>query len=311
MATTLSETIRRDLSDRILSDLGPPAALSLPALSRHYGVSFTPVREALRDLIAEGVLLRRGNGRVGVNPRPRKGRRAAPGPADGPGPAEPLEKTVAREVIARSLRGDSGYLREEAAASRFGVGRTAIRQAFGRLAGQGLMEHVPRCGWRVRAFDAADLAAYLQVREAMELKALELARPHLDPAELRRMLAANADDGRPPHLDNALHRDLVAKAGNPYLRDFFDRHGAYYTTLFDYAAPETHVVEEMARQHRAILRALIARDWPRARRALARHIRAQRPVVEELLRRLGRSEHADLDSPTPTPPTPRKEDAAR
>ena len=50
---------------------------------------------------------------------------------------------------------------------------------------------------------------------------------------------------------------------------------------------ETRVVAAMARQHRTILRALIAQDWTRARRELTRHIRAQRPIVRELLQRIG------------------------
>jgi DNA-binding GntR family transcriptional regulator len=149
---------------------------------------------------------------------------------------------------------------------------------------------VPRCGWRVRTFDEADMAAYLEVREVLENKALSLARPHLVDADLRRMLAGNASSKGGPRLDNSLHRYLVDKSGNDYLRDFFNRHGAYYTSLLDFAAPETHVVAAMARQHRKILRALLAQDWPHARRELARHIRAQRPIVGDLLKRIGRKE---------------------
>jgi DNA-binding GntR family transcriptional regulator len=192
-------------------------------------------------------------------------------------------------VIAKSLRREADYLREAATAVRFSVGRTALRQALGRLAGRGLVVHVPRCGWRVRPFDEADLDAYLEVREVMELKALELARHRLVADDLKRMLAANAPNGRTTRLDNRLHRYLVEKAENGYIRDFFDRHAAYYTTLFDFAAPETHVVAAMARQHRFILCALIDRDWSRARKALARHIRDQRPVVKELMRQLGQT----------------------
>jgi DNA-binding GntR family transcriptional regulator len=178
-------------------------------------------------------------------------------------------------------------VREEATALRYGLGRTAIRQALARLAGRGLVVHVPRCGWRVRPFDLADLEEYLEVREVLELKALDLARPHLVTADLRRMLLGNAPRaGRKARLDNNLHRYLVDKAGNAYISDFFNRHGAYYTTIFDFAAPETRVVVEMARQHRSILRALIDRDWPRARQALSQHIRGQRPIVKELMLRL-------------------------
>jgi DNA-binding GntR family transcriptional regulator len=39
----------------------------------------------------------------------------------------------------------------------------------------------------------------------------------------------------------------------------------------------------MARQHRQILRALIRRDWLRARKALSDHIRSQDAVLTKLL----------------------------
>jgi DNA-binding GntR family transcriptional regulator len=294
MSATISQYIERDLAGRIGTNQDLPAQLTLHSLSRHYGVSPTPVREAIRRLLADGVLVRQGNGRLDVN---RAGRGFGGGVCHGdageqkpPRRALDLASDLEAEVIRKSLRGEGDYLREEATAERFGVGRTAIRQAFLQLAGRGLIVHVPRCGWRVRTFDEADMAAYLEVREVLENKALSLARPHLIDADLRRMLAGNASRKGGPRLDNSLHRYLVEKSGNDYLRDFFNRHGAYYTSLLDFAAPETHVVAAMARQHRKILRALLAQDWPQARRELARHIRAQRPIVGDLLKRIGRKE---------------------
>jgi len=44
-------------------------------------------------------------------------------------------------------------------------------------------------------------------------------------------------------------------------------------------------VARMARQHRNILRALIARDWTQARKALSEHIRSQQEVVGSLMNR--------------------------
>jgi DNA-binding GntR family transcriptional regulator len=294
MSATISQYIERDLAGRIGTNQDLPAQLTLHSLSRHYGVSPTPVREAIRRLLADGVLVRQGNGRLDVN---RAGRGFGGGVCHGdageqkpPRRALDLASDLEAEVIRKSLRGEGDYLREEATAERFGVGRTAIRQAFLQLAGRGLIVHVPRCGWRVRTFDEADMAAYLEVREVLENKALSLARPHLIDADLRRILAGNASRKGGPRLDNSLHRYLVEKSGNDYLRDFFNRHGAYYTSLLDFAAPETHVVAAMARQHRKILRALLAQDWPQARRELARHIRAQRPIVGDLLKRIGRKE---------------------
>ena len=212
--------------------------------------------------------------------------------AELPSRSRALEESLAEEVIRGSLRGGTGYVREEATAQRFGVGRTAIRQAFNRLAGRGLIVHVPRCGWRVRTFDGADLRAYLVVRESLELKALDLARPKLVADDLRRMLEGNVADPRAPRIDNDVHCYLVDVSGNVYIRDFFERHGGYYTALFDFAAPEAHVVTEMAAQHRTILRALLDGDWTAARTAMASHIRAQEPIVMELMERIARTQHA-------------------
>ena len=294
MSATISQYIEGDLAGRIESDEVRSLSLTLHSLSRHYGVSSTPVREAVRRLLADGVLIRRGNGRLEVNranrrPTRREARHVAVEPTP-PRRAHDLETELADEVIRKSLKGEGDYLREEATAERFGVGRTAIRQAFLQLAGRGLIVHVPRCGWRVRTFDEADMAAYLEVREVLEKKALTLARPNLIEADLRRMLDGNTSRTVNPRIDNLLHAYLVEKSGNAYLREFFDHHGAYYTSLLNFAAPETHVVAAMARQHRKILRALLARNWPRARRELTRHIRAERPIVRDLLQRIGRHE---------------------
>ena len=100
------------------------------------------------------------------------------------------------------------------------------------------------------------------------------------------MLDANreGDPDQTPALDNRLHEYLVEKSGNRYIRAFFGQHvAAYYTMLFEHAAPKGQVVAQMAAQHRLILDALIAGNWVRAAEALATHIRAQAPVLTQLL----------------------------
>jgi DNA-binding GntR family transcriptional regulator len=294
LPATITEFIERDLTGLIGQNDKLPEPLTLQSLAQHYSVSLTPVREAIRRLLSDGLLVRQGNGRLILNRQFQRTVQGQHPPGHGelapPRQAHELEARLAAEVIRRGLSGQADYLREEATAERLGVGRTAIRQVFLQLAGRGLLVHVPRCGWRVRAFDQADLDAYLDVREVLENRALTLARPHLIEADLRRMLAANAAGTYGAHLDNYLHRYLVEKSGNSYLREFFDHHGKYYTSLFDFAAPQTHVVAAMARQHRQILHALLAKDWTRARRELTRHIRAQRPIVRDLLQRVVRPE---------------------
>src|SRR5262249_39044701 len=140
---------------------------------------------------------------------------------------EEIEQALLQDILRTSLSGQEEYLREEATAERFGIGRTLVRQVLGRLAGKGLIEHLPNRGWLVRRYDEAEMIAYLQVRESLELKALDLARRKLVKADIKRMLAGNRperdnDTGR---LDNNLHRYIIDKADNRFIRDFFERNG--------------------------------------------------------------------------------------
>jgi len=282
----LATYIQEDLRLRIHSAGGPPCKLTLAGLAAHYEVSLTPARVAVGKLIAEGLIRKRPNGRLEV--APQKAGRAAPRPriVRPPRTAGDWDRVLVTEVMLASLRADAAYLREQALACKYDVGRSVIRQALGRLAGSGLIEHVPRCGWLVHPIREDDLTAYLEVREVLELKALDLARPHLIRHDLEQMLKGNPlpAEGDSPRLDNRLHRYLIEKSGNRYIQSFFGQYTAsYYTAVFDHAAPESHVVAKMAAQHRQILGALISKNWAAARRALAQHIRAQCPILSNFL----------------------------
>lgn len=280
----LSERIYEDLCSRIEAGEGPPCKLTFSALSKHYGVSLTPVRTAVKQLVSEGFLVTLDNGRLQVsdNPPQRDGANrlvSADPPAD-------HEAVIRSDLIRLSLIGDSRYMRESAMAAKYGIGRTVLRPIFSRLVGQGLLEHVPRCGWRVRKFDKNDLCDFVIVRETLELAALEQARDKLDKEVLQQLLAGNRGEEKDLQLgalNNNLHSYWINLSGNRYIIDFFDRQAVYYTTLFDFAAPEAHVVAEMAAQHCEILEALIEDQWALAKKALVRHIRNQKPIVQRLL----------------------------
>lgn len=292
---TLSNYIQEDIKSRlkrhVKHGVALPYDLTLVGLATYYDVSLTPVRVAVRTLVRQHYLRKEPNARLVVNDTALPDDGLDDDSAQLTRPPD-WKEIIQRDVMLSSLRGDSGYLREEATAARYGVSRTVVRQAFGRLVGKGFLEHVPRAGWRVRRYEEADMRAYLVVREVIELKALELARPRLVHTDLEEMVAGNPIPavGSPVRLDNRIHAYLIDKADNLYLRDFANRHGAYYMMLFEQAALEAQIVAEMAEQHRAILTALLAQDWPQSRRALADHIRAQQPVIRKLLTSLGMAE---------------------
>ncbi len=275
---TLEQRIHQDLVHRIRS--GNPGSLTLEDLGSRYQSSTRPVRAALARLVEDGLLVKLANRRLEVAPgtRPTRGWRSAP-----PAPPRDHGEVIAADLVKASLRGEELFLREEPTAARYGIGRTVLRRLFLELAGKGLLEHVARRGWRVRPFRQADLDAFLEVREVLELKALDLAKDRLERTQLESMLAGNAIDrhagGERVRLDNRIHGYLIERSGNPYLRDFFARQGAYFALFFDWEAGDRGAAREACHQHRALLRALIARDWPAARARLTEHIRHTHPVL--------------------------------
>ena len=283
----LSDYIAQDLSNRILSGVDAPPKLTLAALAARYETSLTPVRAAVEALIEKGVILKRPNGRLEANPK-KMGRGGARQAIPAPRTPQDWDRILIQEVVRASLGPKPVYLREEALARKHGVGRSVIRQMLSRFAGAGLLDHVPRRGWRVNPVSEPDMQAYITMREVLELKALDLARPRLNREDLRQMLEDNPvpQSGESARLDNRLHEYLIERSGNRYISDFFRQQVAlYYSALFDYAAPEASLVAEMAAQHRRVLEALIAGKWNQARKALSEHIHAQGPVLMKVLAR--------------------------
>jgi DNA-binding GntR family transcriptional regulator len=129
---TLAEIVFDDLAARIESKSDPPCKLTYSELSKHYQVSLTPVRTAIKQLVSDGYLVTLDNGRLQVANKPptrKAGKRKRPEvPKD-------REAIIKSDMIRLSLIGDTSYIREGAASAKYGIGRTVLRPIFSRLAG--------------------------------------------------------------------------------------------------------------------------------------------------------------------------------
>jgi DNA-binding GntR family transcriptional regulator len=276
---TWVDVISKDLANKISQGKLAQDNLTLQSLCLQYNVSITPVRKAIDILIDKGILQKDANNRIKVNAQKKKEFtefqiEASEHPSD-------LYEKVSRQLVLESLKGQAHYLRESATAKKYQTGRTVIRGIFNRLAGEGIIEHVPRCGWRLRPFNKEDLAAFLQVREVLELKALELAKEHLETNVLQEMFDRNVidKDSRKVRADNAVHNYLIKQSANRYIRDFFEHYGKYYDILFMCEDTDLPSKTLSAKQHRKILSALMKRDWKQAKKALTEHIRINHFVL--------------------------------
>ena len=188
-----------------------------------------------------------------------------------------------------SLGGEECFVREEATANRHGLTRSTLRQILQRLAGEGLLEHVPRRGWRVKPFRQEDMDAFIEVREVMELKALKLARTKLTSLEakkkLRQIKASNkiSQNGKVRvSIDNSLHKFIIGLAGNPFIDDFFQRHGKYYSILFEWEGDDKEAGIQAVKQHHRIIEALLKEDWGLAAKELSDHLHTNHPVLQKI-----------------------------
>ncbi|MCC9606106.1 GntR family transcriptional regulator [Blastopirellula sp. JC733] len=280
---SITTYIYEDLKARLSSDEELPVQLTLESLADFYEVSFSPVRSAVDQLIKQGYLEKGEDRRL--TPKATRKRSSKISDAALPAPPQDMYEVIANNLVRLSLDGEAIDLREEATAKQYGISRSALRIIFNRLAGAGLIEHIPRRGWRLRPFRQKDLQAFLEVRELLELKALELAQPHLIEDDLRKILAGNilpASENDLPKIDNTLHAYIIEKGDNVYIQDFFQRQGRYYDILFNWEELDRDAAIETVEQHQAILNALLAKDWPAARNALSYHIQNNHPVLSKI-----------------------------
>jgi DNA-binding GntR family transcriptional regulator len=126
-------------------------------------------------------------------------------------------------ILRNKLPGASQLLEEEVSAE-LGVSRTPVREALARLEAEGLIEAVPRHGYRVLPVSIDDIREIYEVLSPLESVAAELlARKKPNAAEVRALqeqvdkmaVALKADDlDAWAEADEGFHARLVDLCGN-------------------------------------------------------------------------------------------------
>ena len=284
---SLVTRIKNEVGSRLERSEDLETPLTVQGLSEHYGVSYTPVREAIGELIGVGLIRKKSNGRLEAIP-PNKRTKKSNFLTKQESEKKPVE-SITKELVEISLGGEECFVREEATASKHGLTRSTLRQILQRLAGEGLLEHVPRRGWRVKPFRQEDMDAFIEVREVMEFKALDLAKAKLFSSESQMKLRQIKENNQlakgkkdQAKIDNSIHAYLIDLAANPYINDFFNRHGRYFTILFNWEGENEKAAAEAVTQHHAIIDALLAQNWSLAKKRLSHHLHSNHPVLSNI-----------------------------
>jgi DNA-binding GntR family transcriptional regulator len=205
--------------------------------------------------------------------------------------AAPTDR-IAEQIRSRILSGELAGgvpLRQERIALEFGVSRIPVREALSRLEAEGLVRREHHRGCIVSEVSLADLEESLEIRSALEVRALRLAIPRMtqaDLAEAQRVLERYAASKTPAQWTERnleFHLALYRAAGMPRLLDMIEgliRGTARYVRVY------VSTVRGLAgphQEHQEILAACRGRDVALAAQLLEAHIEKTRTALRASL----------------------------
>jgi DNA-binding GntR family transcriptional regulator len=203
-----------------------------------------------------------------------------------PTAVERVADAVRAEILSGELPADAP-LREEAAAARYGVSRHTVRAAFQRLVAERLAVALPYRGVRVASFDRDTIVALQQLRAALEVEAVRIARQRygsdwpdaaLPPArDALERLGASADWLEAERVHADFHRALVAASGSPRIIEAHAALGSELLLFLLHVRPH-YTIESLVVEHRELLDA-VQSEGPEAVREHLEH--STRLLVED------------------------------
>lgn len=194
-----------------------------------------------------------------------------------------------RELIVDGRLEAGSRINEVHLAAQFGLSRTPLREALGRLEGEGAVYTVPRIGFFVRPLSLEEFQQIYPIRALLDPEALRLAGIPAAP-RIRELAALNAAIHQAKSaaavvpLDDRWHLELLAGCPNPVLIDLIKQF-MRRTRRYEFALMrEVENVRATTSDHERILSALRKRDLSGACRALKENMTSGAPAIEKWLK---------------------------
>jgi DNA-binding GntR family transcriptional regulator len=202
--------------------------------------------------------------------------------------AQAVAAGLRRDILEGRILGGS-RLRQTQIAERFGVSTTPVREAFGLLSREGLVETDPHRGAVVVMPTQGNLRENFEIRIALQGLAAELASTSITPAELadlRRLLdemRETEDRTRYGELSREFHEVVCRAARRPQLLSLtlqlYDSAAVFHTLQAEHGRDTRHTTDE----HQRIFDALEAHEPRLAAEAVAVHLRRRAEFLTRLL----------------------------
>ncbi len=198
-----------------------------------------------------------------------------PTAAVGPQLYRVLHRRIVRNELAPGTR-----ISETEIALAYGVSRQPVREAFIKLAEDGLLEVRPQRGTYVRKISIGAVMDARFVREAIEADVVRLLAQKPDPAlarELTRQIEAQRDlSQNDPRgfiaLDDLFHRTLAEAAGKPFAWSVIEGMKSQMDRVRQLSR-EHFPTEKLIGHHAAVVQAIAEGDASKAEGAMRTHLR--------------------------------------
>lgn len=173
---------------------------------------------------------------------------------------------------------------------RLGVSRSSVREAFQRLAADGLLALEPHRGVTVRQLSRHEVDNLFQIRASLEALAVRLAMPTLTkaPAPLLALqaeldsAAAAGDLNRFSDANWRFHALFTETARNDLLADMLQRlTNSVYWLQFRVFVGQAEVLGTN-RQHRRLVDAIVAGNGVAAEATIIEHVESSRLLMQSL-----------------------------
>jgi DNA-binding GntR family transcriptional regulator len=196
-------------------------------------------------------------------------------------------EAIREDIIACRLAPGVGFS-EAWLAAWLGVGKAPVRTALVRLAQEGLVQALPRRGYRVAPITLRDVQELFALRLMLEPQTAELAAGHVDAGQLGAFDATHRPGGQDSARDllaaDCAFQMLVAHAsGSRRLVALVQNLMDDMERLLNAGLPLAGGGDEIRRDHAALVDALTAGEGAAASRLTARRIEATRRLVIDAL----------------------------
>jgi DNA-binding GntR family transcriptional regulator len=173
-----------------------------------------------------------------------------------------------------------------------GISRGPLREAFGRLAADGLVELVPNRGAVVRRLSRKQVRELFQIRENLEGLAARLAAENIGTQGHRKLFSDVWEQVRPTggelpwhafiQNNRLYHRTIVTIGDNEQLSDLIDKLQLSVVMFQIGQAMQPKNAEQSHQDHVRVADAVLAGDAERAEYAMRMHLRRSCEWVMQL-----------------------------